>query len=261
MEDFLQKLNKYKLNKKSYNPLYVQISNFLEDLINERDIKANSKLPSEEVLANYYEVSRPSINKAYKVLIKKSLVYNQRGKGTFVLDRKINLPLLQEDISFGEALKNAKIDFSTELIEIKKILSNDIISNLLNIKKGAQIINIKKLRCIQHKPFFLSNSYLPSEYFPGLENEDLEKDSLFSILEKKYSTNIIKCTRYMKIIKASEDESFYLNIPIGDPLLHLEGVVFSSNDKKIEHYDIKLKGDIINFYTTLYNKRNKCDRS
>jgi len=254
MEDVLQKLNKYQLNKNSFTSLYVQIANNLENLIKEGQFKNGTKLPSEESLVKHYKVSRPTINRAFALLIKKSLVYRNKGIGTFVLNKKIQLPLLQEDISFGESLKKAKVNFYTELLKSKIILANKIVANWLNIKKGTEVIYIKRLRYLDDKPFLLINSYLPKDLFPGLENTDFTKYSLFSILEKKFFTSIEKSNRYMKIIKASEKDASYLDIPIGDPLLHLEGVVFSSKNREIEYFDIRLRGDIISFYTTLYRK-------
>lgn len=255
MEDILQKIDKYQLNKNSFTSLYIQIADALENLIKKGQIASNAKLPSEELLAKYYEVSRPSVNRAYEVLIKKSLAYRKRGKGTFILNKKIQLPLLQEDISFGGSLKKAKVNFSTEVLESKIIIANEIVANWLNIKKDTEVIYLKRLRYLDNGPFLLINSCLPKDLFSGLENEDFTKYSLFSILEKKYSTSIEKVKRYMKIIKASEKDSFHLNITVGDPLLHLEGVVFSSKNREIEYFDTKLRGDIISFYTTLY-KRN-----
>lgn len=252
MDVILQKLNKYeKLNKNGFTSLYIQISNSLENLIKKEQLKSDTKLPSEELLAKYYKVSRPSINKAFEVLIKKSLAYRKRGKGTFVLNKKIQLPLLQEYISFGEALKKAKVNFYTEVLASKIILSDYVISKSLNIEKRTKLIFIKRLRYLDGQPFLLTISYLPKDYFPGLENENFKENSLFSILEKKYLISIKKSIRYMKVIKASEKDAFFLDMPIGDPLLHLEGVVFSSENKKIEHFDIKLKGNMITFYTTL----------
>ena len=257
MDSILQKLDKYKLNNNSFISLYVQIANALENLLKEEQFKNGTKLPSEESLVKHYKVSRPTINRAFELLIKKSLVYRKKGKGTFILSKKIQLPLLQEDISFGESLKKAKVNFYTELLESKIILANEIVANWLNIKKGTEVIYIKRLRYLDNVPFLLINSYLPKDLFSGLENEDFTKYSLLSILEKKYSTSIEKSKRYMKIIKASEKDSFHLNITVGDPLLHLEGVVFSSKNREIEYFDIKLRGDIISFYTTLYvNRRN-----
>ena len=50
-------------------------------------------------------------------------------------------------------------------------------------------------------------------------------------------------------------EAHFLKMPIGDPLLQMEGVAFSRQDKRIEYFDIKVKADKIIFFTTLYSDK------
>jgi GntR family transcriptional regulator len=250
MEDFFLKLEK--VNEAAPTPLYYQVAESIQKLIGEEKIKPESKLPSEESLARYFEVSRPTISNAVDLLIKKSLVYRDRGKGTFVRDKKIQLPLVQEPISFGEALKKAGVDFYTEVLELKKIKTNKSIAEWLDLKTGSVLVYLKRLRYMNNEPFLLTKSYLPYDLFPSLLEIDFSRFSLFSVLNQKYHTSAIKVERYMKIIRASEDEARFLKMPIGDSLLQMEGIAFSSQDRKIEYFDIKVKGEKIVFFTTLH---------
>lgn len=88
MENLFLKL--HKVNKAAPTPLYYQVTESLQKLMEEQKIKPETKLPSEESLARYFGVSRPTISNAIDLLIKKSLVYRDRGKGTFVQDKKIH---------------------------------------------------------------------------------------------------------------------------------------------------------------------------
>jgi GntR family transcriptional regulator len=253
MENSFLKLEK--VNEVSPTPLYYQVAESIQKLIEEEKIEPGTKLPSEESLARYFGVSRPTISNAIDLLIKKSLVYRDRGKGTFVQDKKIQLPLLQEPISFGEALKKAGVSFYTEVLELKKIKANKSIAEGLDLRTGSALVYLKRLRYINNEPFLLTKSYLPSDLFPGLLEIDFTKFSLFSILNQKYHTSAMKVERYMKIIRASEDEARFLKMPIGDPLLQMEGIAFSSQDRKIECFDIKIKSEKIVFFTTLHSDK------
>jgi len=253
MKNLLFKLEK--VNEAIPTPFYYQIAESLQKLIEEK-IKPGAKLPSEESLAQYFGVSRPTISKAIDLLIKKSLVYRDRGKGTFVRDRKIELPLVQEPISFGEALKKAGVDFNTEVLELKKIKANESIAEWLDLTTGSELIYLKRLRYMDNnEPFLFIKSYLPYDLFPGLLEIDFTKLSLFSILNQKYHTSVTKIERYMKVIRAFEDEARFLKMSLGAPLLQMEGVAFSSQDRKIEYFDTKIKGDKIVFFTTLYSDK------
>lgn len=250
MQNFLAKLEK--INKASSTPLYHQISTSLEKMIEGEKIEPGTKLPSEESLARYFGVNRITLGNAIDLLAKKSLVYKERGKGTFICERKVQLALVREPISFGQALKKAGVDFYTKILELKKIKANPSIAGWLDLKRGSEVIYLKRIRYMHEKPLLLTISHLPYGLFPGLLKEDLDKSSLFSLLSKKYNASVVKAERYMKIVRASEEEAQSLKIPVGDPLLQMEGIAFSSQNRKIEHFNVLVRAERIVFFTTLY---------
>lgn len=241
-----------KVNENVPMPLYYQISESLGNLIEKKKVKSGTKLPSEESLAQYFGASRPTVSKAIDLLVKKSLVYRDRRKGAFVQDTKIRLPLVREPVSFGESLRKAGVDFHTEVVELKKIRANEAIAEWLDLTTRSPLVYLKRLRYIHNEPFLLTKSYLSHESFSNLLTADFAKHSLFSILEQEYHTVVVKTERYTRITRASADEAHLLRMPIGDPLLQMEGVAFSRQDKKIEYFNVKVKGDRIVFFTTVY---------
>ncbi|MDO5011888.1 MAG: winged helix-turn-helix domain-containing protein, partial [Intestinibacter bartlettii] len=75
----------FKLNKDE--PVYIQIKNYIEDLITKGLLPINSKLPSTRELCSILNVSRNSILSAYDELKTEGLVYSVKGKGTFVKEQ------------------------------------------------------------------------------------------------------------------------------------------------------------------------------
>ncbi len=250
MENVFRELEE--INHSASVPLYYQISESLRKLIEKRKVKSGTKLPSQESLAQYFGASRPTVSKAMDLLVKKWLVYKDKKKGSFVQDRRIQLPLVQEPISFGEALKKAGVDFRTAVVELKKIKASKEIAAWLDLTAISPLVYLKRLRYIENEPFLLSRSYLSHDRFSGLLEVDFTGDSLFYTLQQKYHTSVAKIERYTKITRASADESNLLKMPVGDPLLQMEGVAFSPQDKKIEYFNVKVKGDRIVFFTTAY---------
>ncbi len=253
MEGVFFKLEK--INESAVIPFYYQISELIHKLIEKEKIKPGTKLPSEESLARLFGVSRPTMSKAVDILIKRSLVYRDKRKGTFVQDKKIQLPLVQEPISFGESLKKAGVNFYTEVLESKKIKADESIADWLGLKIGSLLVYLKRRRYIDNEPFLLTKSFLPYDLFPDLLKTDFTRSSLFSILSQDYHTTVKKVERYTKITRASDNEAHFLKVPIGDPILHMEGVAFSLQDKRIEYFDIRVKADKIIFFTTLYGDK------
>ena len=106
-------------------PIYIQIKNYLEEMINKGLLPHNSKLPSTRELSLLLNVSRNSILAAYEELKSEGTIYSISGKGTFVKsDNNINN-------------SNWKINYSNFENDYMKIANDmDIIKNELKWKSG-----------------------------------------------------------------------------------------------------------------------------
>lgn len=69
-------------------PLYQRIFETLEGLIKNGVLKPGELLPSENELANEFNVSRDTVRKAMERLVFKGLIVRQRGRGSFVADAR-----------------------------------------------------------------------------------------------------------------------------------------------------------------------------
>ncbi|MDR0879392.1 MAG: PLP-dependent aminotransferase family protein [Clostridioides sp.] len=72
------------LNLDDKTPLYMQIRDYLEDMISKGLIADKSKLPSTRELSEILNVSRNSVISTYEELKSQGLLYSLPGKGTFV---------------------------------------------------------------------------------------------------------------------------------------------------------------------------------
>jgi len=236
-------------------PLYYQVTELLEELIKEGKIKPGTKLPPEESLAAHFGVSRPTINKALGLLIRKSLVYRDRGKGTFVSEKKeVKLTLIRELVSFGEALEKEGVSFNTEVLALRKIQANKLIAEKLGTQERENVVYLKRLRNVDNEPLLIVESYLPYNLFPGLLEKDFSKDFLYQLLEEKYHTRVVRADRSVRAVKALEKDAYILKVPVGDPLIKMNGVALSPNNTKVEYFDLRMRGDRGVLYTTLYRR-------
>jgi 2-aminoadipate transaminase len=75
-----------KLDKESDHPLYLQLYNQLQEMIEKRQVLPDSKLPPIRKLATKLGVNNVTIVNAYKLLEYNGLVYSKVGSGTYVAD-------------------------------------------------------------------------------------------------------------------------------------------------------------------------------
>jgi GntR family transcriptional regulator len=245
-----------KVDRNRAIPLYYQVSECLEDMINKGELRPDEQMVSEDVLANRFGVSRPTINKAIAILIRKSMLSRERGKGTFVHSGEVRLTLMQDLASLHESMQRENIRFRTVVLELQRRKASEMLAKKLKLKEGARIYYLKRVRYVEEESFIISESYLPQALFPELEKEDLRDRSLYEVLEKKYRIPVIKTERSARAVKALDKEAQLLRIPLGDPLIQLEGIAFSKQDLRVEYFKTIIRGDRGVLCTTLYRKKD-----
>lgn len=115
--------------------VYMKIVEQVRDLIKEGRLKPGEKLPPEQILAEKFGTSRPSVREALSALEILGITESRRGKGNFIKDN-LDTPLyeqkyreLEEEESPFEILEARKA-VETEIVGLaaKKATKEDIVS-------------------------------------------------------------------------------------------------------------------------------------
>ncbi|WP_368077636.1 GntR family transcriptional regulator [Mucilaginibacter sp. L3T2-6] len=202
MKNYLKIIN---IDEYSITPKYLQISNSILRGIEEQKIEKDDILPSINDLSIALEVSRATIERAYKELKKHDVIKSVAGKGYFISNTSFNQPvkvlLLFNKLSshkkiiydaFAETLgTNAAIDFyiyNNDFNVFKKLLSGNIehYSKLIiiphfieNPENALTIIDSlpkEKLILMDKLPEGLSGNF-------AAVYEDFERDIYFALEE------------------------------------------------------------------------------
>ncbi|MBC7959153.1 MAG: GntR family transcriptional regulator [Vallitaleaceae bacterium] len=65
-------------------PIYIQIAQFIEDLILENKLKEEEQAPSTNQLADYYKLNPATARKGLNILVDEQILYKKRGLGMYV---------------------------------------------------------------------------------------------------------------------------------------------------------------------------------
>jgi DNA-binding GntR family transcriptional regulator len=77
-------LTDYKLDRRSFTPLYQQIKDLLLAQINRGELSAGDVIPSETRLAAAFQMSRLTVRQALYELRIEGYVIREKGRGTFI---------------------------------------------------------------------------------------------------------------------------------------------------------------------------------
>jgi len=154
-------------------------------------------------------------------------------------------------------MKEKGLVHKTKVLEFDKIPANEIISSNLQLQPGNEVVKLFRLRSINEEPTLFVKTYLPASLFPDLLDKDLEKNSLYQIIENDYGYHIARSIRTIEAIKADEPLAQLLTIKKGSPIQYIESVSLLDNDIPFEYTLAFYRGNRNKFRFVLASKRNK----
>ena len=227
-------------------PSYLQIKDSLLDQIESGRYKAGDRLPSERELSRLLGVSRMTVRHAISHLVNHGIVERHPGKGTFIAEPKIDhhVDILK---SYGVSIEDRGRTSSTKLLKVEHIPANKKLAEKLQVEIGKPLYHIHRIRYNNDEPLGLEYSYFPESACPDLEQFNLERRSIFMILEKEYGISLKIAEQIFEPIIANEYESKMLSVKIGAPLMLIVRISYDEDGKAIEYAKDIYRGDRIRF--------------
>jgi GntR family transcriptional regulator len=238
-------------------PLYYQLETILRKKITAGDYTPDTPLPSEDALAEEYEVSRITVRQALSSLEQDGLVIRQRGKGTFVSEKANTLELPRFTGSIEDLILMGKRT-KTKVIESAWIDPPDNIRERLKIKDG-KVLRIEKIRHIESDPFSHVFNYLPAELGNKLPMDLVKSKPMLMILEDELGVRANEAEQSVEATIADASDASLLDIRVGDPLLKAERTVYDVKGNPVEYVSVVYRADKYAF--TMKLKRKRTDKS
>jgi len=147
---------------------YEQVADQLRQMITAGELRPGDPLPSEAALSEQYGLSRPTINKAIRVLVAEGLVSVEHGRGSFVRTRRPLLRLSTEryrrgvDISppfmteAAAAAVESSIDYETETAD-----APEEVAHRLHVEPGAPVSQTRYTFYADGEPVQISTQWEP----------------------------------------------------------------------------------------------------
>jgi GntR family transcriptional regulator len=122
---------------------------------------AGALLPSENQLAEKFNVSRPTIRAAFARLVERGYVKRQRGVGTYIADRPSIANPLYQFIDIRERISARGFTPGFKQLKTEIIKADDQLSKTLEVPVGSNILNIHKEFMADGIPIILFVNYIP----------------------------------------------------------------------------------------------------
>lgn len=241
------------LIRDSATPLHIQIAEALRLQIQIDEIKAGENFPSERELAEHYGVSRMTVRQALHPLRKEGLIYHERGVGTFVADRKIDVHTRNLG-GFSEEMRRRGLEPSSKVLSLRREIADNQTAENLRIAANAEVFELERLRLADGEPLAYEKAFLPAALCPTLDDYNLEKLSLYDVLENRFNVEIHHAEEFLEAAVAAPLEAKILGIKSKSPLLVVSRVVFTETNLAVESVQTLYRAD--RYRATFYLTKN-----
>lgn len=246
------------LDRNHILPLYEQVEKYLGSLIDSGSLDPGDKLPSEKNLEDKFGVSRVTIRRALQELAHEGRIVRVPGKGSFVLQPKIE-PLTALT-SFSENMRAQGYEPSYQQAKISIIEANPKITNKLQLPINSKVLHVSRLMLADGLPMAIQDAYLPYSIYqkkPSLFTpEVLTNISMYKVLELELGEKLYRADEWVDASRADPSEAEKLKISPGDLLLIIERLTLSQENQPIEYVKLIYPANRYRYKVELFRPTN-----
>ena len=240
-------------DKQSRVPVYLQAQQFIEELIDGADYGPGDHIPSERALAEQLKINRMTVRKAIDRLVLAGRLERNSTSGTRIPTPRLlrSVEPAQNSRSLARVIQLSGGTPSNRLLHFQLSTAQDSIAGHLAIPVGSSVVVIRRLWRVDETPICVETSYIPAEYVPGMDAEDLTAgQSLYSLLSERYGIVTGASTRTISVHTPTKMEAEALMLPDHSATLLLRLVVSDAKGRPIEYMHSVNHPIHVNFTTT-----------
>ena len=167
-----------RVDRSSPVPLYFQVAQHLEHMIESGELPMGTRLENETDLADQLGLSRPTMRRAIEYLVGRGLLVRKRGIGTRVVQAKVTRDV--ELTSLYDDLAKTSRAPSTKVVSFRTEAAPDALAVKLGIPAGTPVYVFERLRYADAEPLALMRNHVP-EHLVRLTPADLERQGLYNL--------------------------------------------------------------------------------
>jgi len=210
------------------HPIYVVIAEEIRREILSRPLAPHTRLPSEPELVQRFGAARETVRRALARLQEQGLIYSRQAVGSFVAEPRVEQDLDQL-LGFSEFMVYHGLKPGSRVLtaQIQRIADpNSPVLRFLNLKPGSSVICLRRLRLGGGTPLVIANTWLPERRFAGFLKYDIERHSVYEIMQKM-GHKPIDAVQTIEAVTLREEEAGLLTVPVGSAALMIKRTAYS----------------------------------
>lgn len=217
-----------------FPPYYRWLEEILREDISHGTYKPGDTLPTEHELMRRYNLSSTTVRRAVHDLVREGWIYRKAGKGTFVKRTKLEERLARLT-SFAEEMQSRNIVPRFKLICSKEETPPTEIARALHISPKQKAYLIERVQIANNEPIALARGYWSSEIGERLMQSDLNRISLYEIVEQHLHIPLVEADESISAAVADASIARKLGIRKNSPLLVRRRLTYTAEMRPIEY--------------------------
>jgi GntR family transcriptional regulator len=214
------------------DPLHVRVRETIRRQVREGGlIDAAGRLMTEAELVKHFGVSRVTIRNAIRPLVDEGMFERGRGRGTFL---RSNHPenWVGRLMGFSETIKDAGYAPGAEILFQGMTNRHDAV--LRALLRERAVYELKRVRLADEARIAIEHAYYPPDIGLELEKFDLTSIVMYQVFEKDLGIEIKQATQTISATVADASAAEILGVEQGSPLLWMERLTLSTDDRPLE---------------------------
>lgn len=236
-------------------PRHETVSTWIRSKIEAGEWTEDHQLPSESQLGKQFDVSRITVRRALQTLETDNLIYRRQGLGSFVKDNRIHQGLVRLT-DFVEDMEAAGLVPASRILHYEQEIASTRISEQLELENESPVMRIDRLRTGDGEPMAFDRTWLPMFYAQLLSDFDMEKETIFTVLEREYDICVCRGRFRIEAINAPNDVAQFLDVPWGRALLVIERTSYTEQNRPIYYQQRFYRSDRVAYDIELKRSRN-----
>ncbi len=149
--------------------LAVQLRDRIADLIRAEGLKPGDKLPTEAQLTQRFQISRPALREALKLLEQDGTIHVEHGRGRFV--SALSVVRVERPITVFESItemtEHLGYRIVNRVVSISEEKPDRQVAAHLRLEPGRRAVRVERIRLHDDKPILYCIDYIPRDIIPG----------------------------------------------------------------------------------------------
>jgi GntR family transcriptional regulator len=234
-------------DKTSTQPKYLAIANQLIHSIRKGELAPGARIPSENEIIAASGVSNTTARKALSYLESHGWIRRQRGSGSFVHPRCLDLSL-DRILDFDASVLLAGGTPSTRLVSFQSAEETPLLRVAGNTYALEGLVHrIERLSFADGVPMMLEKRYVSAVLCPDIDQHDLT-GPLYELYEQTYGLILSEVHQDLSVVTLDSGrtmDQFELDKPI--PAIRVQGATLSTDGRIVELEDAFYRSDRYRF--------------